>query len=215
MKICIISDTHRKYGKVILPEGADILISCGDIGILDYMDLIDYNDWLGTQKHKFKYTIQIAGNHDLDLEKRGIREIEEILTNCIYLENCGVELEGIKFWGSPITPFFNDWAFMKYRGEEIKRYWDMIPDDTNVLITHGPAYGILDQTLMANGDPGERVGCFDLLNRIKQLEKLKLHCFGHIHGQYGTYNREGVKFVNASLVNEEYELVNEPIVVGI
>lgn len=214
MKIGVISDTHRRFREVKIPEGLDILISCGDIDILEYLDLVDYNDWLFEQQQKVRHIVQIGGNHDLDLEKRGIREIEENLTNCIYLENSGIELMGLKFWGSPMTPFFNNWAFMKHRGEEIKKYWDLIPDDTNILITHGPAYGILDIPQLSIGR-NESQGCFDLLKRIKQLEKLKLHCCGHIHGSYGTYKREGIQFVNASLMNEDYDLVNQPIVVEI
>ena len=212
MKLIIISDTHGEYKKLInLPKG-DVLIYAGDISTYgEKIEFKDFNVWLGKQGHKHK--IVIAGNHDKYLSTVGEFEIGNLLSNCTYLENDGVEINGVKFWGSPITPTFLNWYFMADRGEEIRKYWDLIPDDTNVLITHGPAYGILDKVDPRYGEGS--IGCEELWERIKKLEKLKLHCFGHIHGSYGFYKREGLQFINASLMNEDYELVNKPIEVEI
>ena len=209
MQICCIADTHNVYEYLELSKG-DILIHAGDIDAYKYSsELKSFVKWLDLQN--FKYKIVIAGNHDGFIYNNP--EAREILKgHCIYLENNGVEIEGIKIWGSPITPRFGRWFFMVERGKEIKRYWDMIPKDTNILITHGPSYGILDRTKLFNN-----VGCMDLRNKIPELKYLKFHIFGHIHEGYGKYknlkNEKGATFINASVVNEAYELVNEPIIV--
>jgi Icc-related predicted phosphoesterase len=95
---------------------------------------------------------------------------------------------------------------MKDRGREIKAIWDKIPLDTDILITHGPPSGILDFV-----DPKNSPGCEDLTLKLKELKKLKLHVFGHIHESYGTTVRDGVQFVNASIMNGDYEPVHSPI----
>lgn len=115
-------------------------------------------------------------------------------------------LEGIKFYGSPWQPWFFDWAFNLQRGAEIRAKWDLIPLDTDVLITHGPAFGILDKTTR-----GARVGCEELLKVIEQV-KPQLHVFGHIHEAYGIYSNDNLSFVNASNCDVQFNLVNPPIV---
>jgi Icc-related predicted phosphoesterase len=102
---------------------------------------------------------------------------------------------------------------MVNRGAEIKKYWDMIDKDTDVLITHGPPYGILDYTpLTYNKD--HHVGCEELLRKLNAL-KIKVHIFGHIHYSCGKVHRNETTFVNASVMNEDYEVVNKPVVVEI
>jgi Icc-related predicted phosphoesterase len=214
MKAVLISDSHglhKNYGK--LPDG-DILIHSGDVGANGYMDLYDFLEWFKSQPHKYK--IFIGGNHDkfLALDDLRSREMFKDIKNLFYLKNDGCEIEGIKFWGSPMTPRFLRWYFMADRNK-MNKYWDEIPLDTKVLITHGSPYGILDQTLLANGEPGDRVGCFQLLNKMKELKNLKYHIFGHIHGEYGIKIINGTTFINASSCDEEYNLVNLPIVVEI
>lgn len=207
IKITAVSDTHKDYRKLKLTSG-DIFIHAGDIDCYRYdVELVDFNKWLG--KLDFKYKIVIGGNHDGYLENLGINTIQEKLTNGIYLENSSVTIEGIKFYGSPITPRFLNWSFMANRGEDIDRYWDCIPEDTDVLITHGPPYGILDRTLNANGTIGDIVGCFELRKRINEI-KPKYHIFGHIHFDYGTLKYDNTTFYNVSVMNEQYELVNKP-----
>lgn len=214
MLICAISDTHKSYRKVVIPK-CDVLIFGGDMDCYRYdIELEDFNEWLGSLKQA-KKIICIGGNHDGLLEDLGYGSICKILTNAIYLENNEVVIDGIKFWGSPITPEFNKWSFMKQRGYEIAQYWRRIPEDVDVLITHGPAFNIMDQTPMANGDLGERVGCLDLAKRIKELPNLKLHIFGHIHFSYGVKKIGDTTFINASLMDEEYNLTNSPIIIKI
>jgi len=113
----------------------------------------------------------------------------------IYLNDTGTTIEGLKIWGSPVQPEFFNWAFNRERGEDICKHWDLIPDDTDILITHGPAFGILDRVL-----EGEYVGCSDLLKKIKQI-KPKIHAFGHIHEAYGQCEEDGTTFINACNVN--------------
>lgn len=211
IKIVAVADTHREYRKIVIPK-VDICIHAGDIDLYRYKrEFDDFNDWLGELPTRFN--ICIGGNHDGFLEDRGFNWVKENLTNGIYLENSEVVIEGIKFWGSPITPEFYDWSFMRKRGEEINHYWKLIPSDTTVLVTHGPPYGVLDKTTMANGDEGSSEGCLDLLNRVKELKQLKFHCFGHMHRNGGKTIKIGnTTFINASVMDESYELVNFPII---
>jgi Icc-related predicted phosphoesterase len=127
-----------------------------------------------------------------------------------YLNDSGCEIDGVKFWGSPITPWFHNWAFNRMRGAEIKEHWNLIPDNTNVLITHGPPYGFGDRPFGKH----DRVGCEDLMSVVNRV-KPKLHVFGHIHGSAGEQFFNGTHFVNASVVNEIYSVVNSPVVVDL
>ncbi len=205
MKIVCISDTHNYYPEV--PDG-DVLVHAGDITMVGkYSRLREFNDWLGTLPHKHK--LIIAGNHDLSFED-DTEKAESIITNGTYLCDKDVVIDGVKFWGSPWQPWFNDWAFNVPRGSNsLKAVWDKIPDDTDVLITHGPPYGILDRTL-----EGDLVGCDLLLARVKEV-KPKFHIFGHIHEEYGVTVRDGTTFINASIMNREYKPGNSAIVAGI
>ena len=120
----------------------------------------------------------------------------------IYLNDSGIEIDGITFWGSPITPWFFNWAFNRHRGEAIKKHWDLIPHNIDVLITHGPAHTILDKTTK-----GACAGCEGLLQKVQEI-KPKVHICGHIHEAYGKTEKYGTVFINASILNEKYELRN-------
>src|SRR6185369_10981605 len=115
---------------------SDILIHAGDFTRRGKQDEVaDFLQWYSTQPQKYK--ILIGGNHDFLLEKQPDVFKTMLPSNIIYLENDTVEIEGLRFWGSPITPYFFDWAFNRQRGDDIKKYWDMIPDNTDIIITHG------------------------------------------------------------------------------
>ena len=202
-KIVCISDTHGQHRSLNLPEG-DILIHAGDISRVGKLnEIIEFNSWLGTLNYKHK--IIIAGNHDFIFENE-YNLAKSLITNAIYLEDSGVEIEGIKFWGSPVSPRFYDWAFNRDRGEDIKKHWDKIPKNIDVLITHGPPYGVLDKTVS-----GENVGCEDLLSKIQEI-KPKFSIFGHIHEGYGIFKDKGITFINACSLNERYKIKHDPIV---
>src|SRR5579863_6916609 len=99
----------------------------------------------------------------------------------IYLDDSGIEIEGLKIWGSPVQPEFCSWAFNRKRGKEIARHWAKIPEDTQVLVTHGPPVGILDEVdrgIISGVEGGrEHVGCEELRKRVDESKDLKLHCY--------------------------------------
>ncbi len=149
----------------------------------------------------------IAGNHDFYFEQATATEIKNIIPpNVAYLEDSGVEIGGINIWGSPVSTWFYNWAFNKHPGPEMEKQWSLIPANTDILITHGPAYGIMDRT-----HSGVHVGCDILLKKVKAL-KPRLHLFGHIHEGYGVEEQDGVTFINAAVLSASYELINPPVV---
>lgn len=203
LKCVAIADTHGMYKEVEIPDG-DILIHAGDItrhGKLS--ELIDFNDWLGEQPHTHK--IIIAGNHDWCFERQKEASIK-ILTNGVYLEDESIEIARHTFYGSPWQPSFMNWAFNLERGAEIQEKWNLICNNVDVLITHGPAFGILDKIYN-----GENTGCENLLTKIEEI-KPKVHICGHIHEGYGSLVYQGIKFINASVTTERYKPTNDPIV---
>jgi len=199
MRLVIISDTHGQHDQIKdMPEG-DILIHAGDFmnSGTDLLEITSFNRWLGEQR--FKHRVVCAGNHD-KLFESDPGTAKSLLSNAHYLENSGITLEGLRFWASPYTPEFFDWAFMYPRGTAAEKYWEQIPENLDVLITHGPPFGILDQP--APHKPN--VGCAELLVAV-QRTKPKVHVFGHIHGGAGELERDGVRFVNAAYLNERYK----------
>lgn len=207
MRLVLISDTHTFHDQVVVPDG-DVLIHAGDMGLRgDPREIQPCLDWINRQPHK--HVVATAGNHDFAFEKW---PQQLSLGRIQYLENSSVTIDGKTFYGSPITPWFLDWAFNVARGEAIKKYWDKI-SYCDVLITHGPPRGILDQS--APHIHSDCLGCDDLFDAIERIQP-KIHVFGHIHGGYG--NRtfgNGTRFFNASQVNEAYKIVNKPWVVDI
>lgn len=131
-------------------------------------------------------------------------------TGVTYLQDSGVELEGVHFWGSPWQPWFMDWAFNLPRGQKLAEKWAMIPDSTQILITHSPPFGILDKL---PGREGDNVGCEALMERVHTLPCLQVHIFGHVHSAHGQVQRNGIRFINASICDEQYKGVYSPIVV--
>jgi Icc-related predicted phosphoesterase len=204
IKIVCLADTHSLHDGLVVPEG-DILIHAGDLtnqGSLE--DVISFNSWISKLPHKHK--VVIAGNHDFCFERRP-QQAEALLTDCIYLKDNQIEIEGIKIYGSPWQPWFFDWAFNLPRGgPELRARWDAIPDDTDVLITHGPPLGQQDRT-----QRGEPVGCEILAERARQI-KPKIHVFGHIHEGYGESSQDDTKYINASICTLAYIPSNPPIV---
>ena len=192
MKIICISDTHNQHENLIIPHG-DMLIHAGDITSTGKREeLIKFNDWLGLLPHQYK--IVIAGNHDFYCEIYP-QETKQILSNAVYLNDTGITIEGLNIWGSPISPTFQDYAFMRNRGENIRKHWELIPSNTDILITHCPPFEILDKT-----NSGKNEGCEDLLEIIQTRIKPQLHVFGHIHEAYGQTQIADTQYINASVV---------------
>lgn len=209
LKIVCISDTHNKLGNVDIPEG-DVLVIAGDItGRGSIAELHMFLSDLNKKGRLWKDIVLVAGNHDFCFEDSRLAKTIVSDAGILYLEDQDAVVQGVKFYGSPWQPRFFDWAFNADRGAPLARIWAKIPDDTQVLITHGPPHGVLD--IVPSG--GASVGCEALQNRLNQLASLKLHVFGHIHHSYGTLLRAGVTFVNASICTEQYQPKNKPIVV--
>ena len=183
MKLHIISDTHTKHRELNLP-GGDALIHAGDImgSGYDLAEITDFLSWFDKQDYEHK--IFIAGNHDRIFEDKPElmeRILMEQYPDIIYLQDSSVTIDGINFYGSPWTPAFCGWAFQIHNDTETYKY---IPEDTDVLITHGPAYGILDQYVMPNGKLSEHLGSKGLHKWIDDNNP-KLHICGHIHNGQG------------------------------
>lgn len=206
MKIVFISDTHELHHQLMELPSADMIIHAGDISMKGGADEVEaFIEWFTALDYKYK--IFIAGNHDFCFENKSIDKVQNLLReNVYYLCDSAVTIEGITIHGSPVTPQFFDLAFNRQRGEEIRRHWLLIPDNTDILITHGAPYGILDKTVR-----GTFTGCEDLLDVISTI-KPKYHLFGHIHEAYGVHKTEHTTFINGSVLNEKYELSNSSIV---
>ncbi len=216
IKFVCVSDSHTQFPRD-LPDG-DILIHAGDWSNAgSIQDLERFSNWLNTVKAKYKHMIVIAGNHDWCAQRHHELTQESIeAAGGIYLNDSGVVVDNIKVWGSPVQPTFFNWAFNKDRGDKIQQHWDLIPQDTQVLITHGPPFGIGDKLSKRGSDPGQHVGCQNLLNTIEnKLSNLKLHVFGHIHEGQGVYEKNDVMYVNASILDERYRQTNHPTCVEI
>lgn len=117
-------------------------------------------------------------------------------------------------WGSPVTPWFHDWAWNRMRGEDIKKHWNLIPDETTILLTHGPPKGILDRLSKPNNDGETNPGCEELMEAVLRVKPL-IHSFGHIHEGRGMTEKDGITFVNSSCLNEYYDPVHIPVILEI
>lgn len=212
MRIVCISDTHGFHREMVHPVPAgDVLVHAGDFirGDNSEAETRDFGKWLGEQPHTLK--IVVAGNHDVGFEREP-EKFRKLLHNCHYLENSWLTFAGVKFYGAPQTPEFMNWAFNVPRGEAIAKYWRRIPSDTQVLVTHGPAFGKLDTSRRGTLHLGDE----DLAAWLGRTRcRVKLHIFGHIHGGYGQIEDSRLVRVNAAVCSEAYRPVNKPIVVDI
>ena len=208
MKITAISDLHGFLPKL---DGGDLLIVAGDLTSRD--TTIEHGKFfLWLENQNYKKIVYIAGNHDNFYQEKD-RHFSSNKKLC-YLQDSGTEFEGVKIWGSPWTKWFHGInprckAFTKRSETELAKKWDLIPIDTEILITHMPPYGILDKII-----DGDHVGSKSLQMEAFRLKNLKLWIFGHIHECYGeepTGGNYSCRIINASIVNEYYDAVNKPV----
>ncbi len=205
-RIVCLSDTHNRLDELDVPDG-DVLVHAGDFSKRGAAEEVrSFVDALVTLPHEDK--VVIAGNHDFLCEEDPAAA-RELLRDVHYLLDSGVTLRGLRFWGSPWQPEFFDWAFNLPRGAALAAMWALIPDETDVLVTHGPPRGILDRTVT-----GVAVGCDDLLAALARVRP-RLHVFGHIHEAYGKLERDGTTFVNASNCDVRYRPVQPPITIDL
>lgn len=199
MIIHCISDLHGQLPKL---PGGDLLIVCGDLTYSGKKgEMIMFGRWLDSLP--YEEIVVIAGNHDHYLSL-GNNPFER----AHYLMNSGINLFGINIWGSPFTLMYMNWYFMKNPGKEMKDIWDQIPENTDILVTHGPPYGVLDK----NYDD-EHCGCIELLHAVERI-KPKIHVFGHIHQGLEAVKKENTVFVNCAYVDENYTGSNELFEIG-
>lgn len=192
-RIIAISDTHNRHDKLTIPEG-DILLHAGDISQKgSEREVLDFINWFAAQPHPHK--IFIAGNHDHFVEKAPY-DFRQLLPDTVtYLENESTEVMGLKIWGSPVTPWFGGMAFNMRRGEEIAAVWEQMPNDTDIVLVHGPPKGIKDRALRIMS-----VGCEDLAQRLTEVNP-KLCIFGHVHEDHGQVQVNGTLYANVTSLN--------------
>lgn len=219
MKIVAISDVHGKWNKITIPE-CDLLISAGDYSFTGESHMVrDFHKWL--DKQPAKHIISVQGNHEKSVEKNFQLYKEMALEACPrvhFIDEGLVEIEGLRIWCSAITPYFHNWAWNRYPGEDIQKHWDKIPNDIDGLVTHGPPYLILDGVPFFNMVKGEmdirHCGCPQLLDVVMEI-KPKFHLFGHIHSGAGSVSNNSTMYINASICDEEYKPTNKPIIFSI
>lgn len=208
MRIVAISDTHTQHRKLKVPDG-DVLLFAGDGEFRSARDLIDFNSWLSELEHD--YIIVVAGNHDFFCE-RYPGQVNDHLMEAVYLKDSSFELDnGMTVWGSPMTKTFLDWAFMESEENLDRHHWSKIPKKTDILLTHGPAFGHLD---VAHPKQKGNLGSETLARRIEALKIPYVFC-GHIHGGYGIKKTKDTTYINCSVLDEDYQLVNEPVVIDV
>lgn len=212
MKVVAFSDIHSQHRKLILPDG-DLLACAGDFSNKGRLEeSIDFINWFAEQSKRYRFGgVFIAGNHDFLAESDPalFRSLVDAHANIRYLDNETVMIDGKIIFGSPQTPWFHSWAFNVHRGEEIRRYWEKIPDVCDLLITHGPPMHVLDKT-----DFGIHAGCKDLWD-VLMKKQVKHHMFGHIHEAHGQDKIYGTHCYNVSVLDLQYRLTNPPTVLEI
>jgi len=217
VKAICFSDTHKNLliREFALPE-CDFSFFAGDCSFPgDEGEYRAFLQWYSKQPARNK--IFVPGNHDGFTENQTswARSLAE-LNGIVFLVNEGVTIENIKIYGTPVQPFFCDWFWNYPHLNARESYFSMIPDGLDVLITHCPPYGILDETppnSFNSGNP-EHVGCTALRDNVYRA-KPRFHVFGHIHHSYGQLRRDGTHFVNASICTEQYKLTNAPILIDL
>lgn len=217
MVITLISDTHTKHRyceKDLYKGQGDLLIHAGDFmnSGYDENDIWEFLQWFENQ-NQYKSQIFIAGNHDRFFQNHPEKTKDILIEypNVCYLQDCPITYiseegkESCKIYGSPWQPEFYQWAFnLPRQGEDLREKWFLIPSDTDILVTHGPAFGHGDEAPY-----GGHVGCELLRERIDEFHP-KIHVFGHIHAGYGYKFHNGTHFFNASVLGETYNYENKP-----
>lgn len=223
MRITVISDTHTLHSLITkdLP-GGDLLLHTGDLMNSGYVekDVVEFCSWFNSLDN-YKSKVFIAGNHDRMFQNNpeAVQQIIDSHKNIDYIQDDTLTLyfdgpngefpeDNIHIYGSPWQPWFYDWAFnLPKNGPGLASKWEAIPKNTDILLTHGPAWGILDTVA---GNLHAKLGCELLAERIEVI-KPKIHVCGHIHTGYGYKFENGTHFFNASVLDEQYEYRQKPI----
>lgn len=219
MKIWFISDTHNEHERLQPPE-VDMVIHCGDESThgnawLNEPEARRFLNWYAALNIPIK--IFVPGNHSMAIEQGLITPPE--FPSIQFLLHTQTEVNGLRIFGSPYTPRFHDWAYMKKR-TQLDPAWQLIPDDTDILITHGPPKGILDLTHDNETGNLVQVGCTALRRHVDTRIQPRIHAFGHLHDEkgisnYGSYTRNATQFLNCSCCDLQGSLKNNGIVLDI
>lgn len=211
MKIICISDTHGTHRLLDNMPHGDILIHAGDITSRgSHREVQSFLEWFSSMPHPHK--IFIAGNHDFFFQDYQQSEIEKLLSeypNVTYLQDSLIIIDGLKIYGTPWQPEFNSWAFNLPKGKALKEKWELIPNDTNILISHGPPFGLGDECI-----DGYKAGCKHLTDRLKKIKPLYV-ISGHIHEDYGTILDDNTTYINCSILDRAYKVKNKPVTITI
>jgi len=220
MKVWFISDTHCEHLQLRIPNNIDLVIHCGDESnsgdaYQNEPEAKLFFEWYSALDIPTK--IFSPGNHSTAIEQGLIRSSD--YPNVKFLIHDQTEWKGLKIFGSPYTPEFYNWSYMKPRSE-LEVVWQSIPDDIDILITHGPPKGIRDVT--KDFDTGEpvHVGSKSLRTHVETRIKPMVHTFGHIHDEkaiqnFGTTSQNGIQFINCSSCDLSGRLKNHGIILDI
>lgn len=205
-RLVLLSDTHGHHPRLRVPDG-DVLVHAGDFcSSGKEAQARSFARWLAKQPHPHK--VVVAGNHDRCLEI-DIGLGDQLFEGATYLLDREATVAGLRFYGSPWQPEFLSWAFNLPRGEPLRAVWRKIPAGIDVLVTHGPPFGVLDRTY-----GGQWVGCEELRTAVDRVQP-RLHVFGHIHEGAGTHAEGGVLFANAAVCTLAYQPDNPILVVDV
>ena len=194
-RLVVLSDTHGFHDRLDVPPG-DVVVHAGDFCTAgSEAEAASFATFFRALPHRHK--VVIAGNHDRCLERQP-ELAEKLFRGCHYLLDSGVDLEGLRFWGAPWQPQFFDWSFNLPRGEPLRNKWALIPVEVDVLVTHGPPFGVLDRVT-----GGDQQGCEELAMAVDRARP-RLHLFGHIHEGHGWERRGATLHVNASVCTAGY-----------
>jgi len=181
---------------------ANIAIFAGDYQKNNLDTGEDFIEWIAELPYKHK--IIVCGNHDNNFAIA--KEKCKNYNNIHFIVHDSIEIEGIKFFCSAYSRTFGHWSFMTDE-DTLKYLYEKIPNATEILVTHTPPFGVLDQTIY-----GIPAGSTSLKHRIPELSKLKYNIFGHIHESNGSIIADNIQYINCSVINELYELVNVPYI---
>ena len=205
MRLVFISDTHT-HRDLAIPEG-DVLVHAGDATSTGTAGEVEqFLQWFDAQPHRRR--LFIAGNHDWLFQRDP--DLAALLLarhpGITYLQDAGVAIDGLRFYGSPWQPEFCQWAFnLPRRGRALREAWARIPEGTDVLITHGPPHGVLDQVR-----GGSHLGCEELAARVAAVRP-RIHVFGHIHDGFGVLRSQATVFINASTCDADRHILSRVI----
>ncbi|CAF1086976.1 unnamed protein product [Adineta ricciae] len=227
LRFVCMSDTHNEIAKITIPDG-DVFVHCGDAvkHRTSTRDIRVFNEFVGKLPHKYK--LFVSGNHCTCFDPKRPEESQQILSHLIYLQDQLIDIEGIRIYGSPWRPkrgcFYRAEAF----GYDSKRIrsdkWSKIPEDIDLLLTHGPPYSIRDY----NESTGDALGCPALLDEIVTRVRPRIHLFGHMHSCFGAslYKSEDNRILEDDRINQpsndilfvnlavhQGETLNQPVII--